>query len=287
MHVPQLTVGLPFFNEEGRLEMAIRSLLRQSFGDIEILLVDDGSTDSSLTVARSFDDPRVRVLSDGRRRFLPARLNQIVREARGEWVARMDGDDVVHPTRFARQMDRFRSTPELDVVGTWAGLVDEFGSVVGVVEAPSLPASPRVALERGLLVHASIIARKRWLQRHPYDETLTRAEDRDLWCRSVNTTGFGVVEEPLYVVTCSSRDPDFLPDYICAQQQNRTLYLRHGPAAVGAGRTAYLWVASLGKVGVMRAAHVLGLSEHLIRRRGRVPTAIESRTIREALDCAR
>lgn len=280
---PAVTVAIPFYNEEARLAAAIHSVLRQTMPSFELLLVDDGSTDRSLAVARSFDDPRIRVIADGRRRRLPARLNQIVREARADLIARMDGDDVVHPTRLARQLELLAAAPEVDVVGTWAGLVDEHGSAFAVVEAAELPPSPRVALERGLLVHASIVARRRWLLDNPYDESLSRAEDRDLWCRTLRSSRFAVVRAPLYVVTASARTPEFLTDYLSAQRQNRSLYVRHGPTMVGVPRAARLWLSSHGKSWVMRAAVAFGVAERLVQRRGRAPTDAETRLIHEAL----
>src|SRR4051794_20441310 len=102
--MPRVTIGIPFHDEERFLEQAITSVLRQSFADFELLLIDDGSTDRSLEIARSFDDPRIEVTADGRRRFLAARLNEITRRARGELIARMDGDDVAHPERLSRQL---------------------------------------------------------------------------------------------------------------------------------------------------------------------------------------
>jgi glycosyltransferase involved in cell wall biosynthesis len=92
-----VTVGIPFYNEERYLADAIRSILAQSFSDFELVLVDDGSTDASRAIAQGFRDDRIRVLGDSRRRLLPARLNEIVANAKGALVARMDADDVSHP----------------------------------------------------------------------------------------------------------------------------------------------------------------------------------------------
>lgn len=279
-----MTVGIPFFDEEAVLEAAVRSVLAQTMDDLEVLLVDDGSTDRSLTVARSFDDPRVLVLSDGRRRGLPARLNEIVGRARGELVARMDADDVSHPERLAREVEVF-DRGGYDAVGTWAALVDDRGEPFGVVE-DALPGSERVALERGLLAHATVLARRAWLAENPYDEALTRAEDRDLWCRVVGRARLGVVPEVLYVVRVSPRDVRFLADYAESQRQNRILFARYGPGSVGVARAARLWGASYAKTMAMRAAVRAGLGEALLRRRGRPPTASERLRVAEALAAA-
>jgi glycosyltransferase involved in cell wall biosynthesis len=281
--VPRITVGIPFFDEERYLGDAIRSVLAQTASDLEVLLVDDGSTDSSLAIARSFDDPRVTVISVGARRHLPARLNEIARRARANLVARMDADDVAHPRRLERQLALLDEQPTCDAVGTWVALIDEGAVLLAVVEASPQPASPRVALERGLIAHATMLARRSWLRANPYDETLTRAEDRDLWCRTVRASRFDVVPAPLYVVRIDHRDRSFIERYVESQRQNRALFLRHGPAAVGIARTAQLWTASHLKGVVMRAMVAAGRTEKLLRRRGRTPTDTERTLILEAL----
>ena len=107
--LPSLTIGIPFFNAEATLLDAVRSVFAQTHQDWELLLVDDGSTDRSLELARSIDDPRVRVYSDGRNKRLAARLNEISRLARFDHVARMDADDVCLPERLARRPDSLKS----------------------------------------------------------------------------------------------------------------------------------------------------------------------------------
>lgn len=280
---PRVTVGISFFDEEKYLADAVRSVLRQTFEDFELLLVDDGSTDASLDVARSFGDPRISVISDGHRRHLPARLNEIVQRARGTFVARMDADDVAHPRRLEAQL-AVLERDRCDVVGTWAALVDDAGRMLGIVESSGLPPDPAAVIERGLLVHASVVGRRAWFVAHPYDESLTRAEDRDLWCRSVADSTFGVVREPLYVIRVSPRDDRFLSDYVDAQRQNRTIFLRHGPRGIGWPRTAKLWAASFAKEAVMRVAVRSNAASRLVARRGREATDVERVRVREALD---
>lgn len=278
-----VTVGIPFYNEEQHLKEAIESVLRQTVADFELLLVDDGSTDGSLAVARSFErDVRVRLIADGRRRRLPARLNQIVREARGAFVARMDADDLSHPERFARELRRFELDPSLDAVGTWSALIDAERRPFAV-SAFAPERSLRVALERGLLVHASIIGRTEWFRAHPYDEALYRAEDRDLWCRTVESSRFDVVTEPLYLVRVLPHGDDFISDYRESQRQNRILFARYGPTAMGLVPTARAYAATFAKSFVMSAAVRFGVADKLVRRRGRLPTAIERALIEEAL----
>jgi glycosyltransferase involved in cell wall biosynthesis len=101
---PVITIAMPLFNNAATLEMSIRSLLNQSYGDFELLLCDDGSDDQDLAIAHSFNEPRVICWSDGRRQGLAARLNECVDRARGLYVARMDAEDIAYPDRLAQQM---------------------------------------------------------------------------------------------------------------------------------------------------------------------------------------
>jgi len=284
---PHVTVGIPFFNEERVLAEAIRSVLAQRDVDIDVILVNDGSSDQSLAIARSFEDPRIAVASDGERRRLPARLNEIVRRARGELVARMDADDVMHPDRLRRQLEVFDDDPSVDVVGCSIGLVDDAGNVFAVVDSAPQPMTAASAVETGLIAHPTMLARRRWLLKNPYDEKLTRAEDRDLWCRTVSTSSYRSIPEPLYALRVSTRDLRFLKDYLDAQKQNRTIYIRYGPTAVGLQRTAGLFLESYAKSLFMRVAVRAGIAGRLVRRRGRPPSAKDLQLIQQALEAGR
>jgi glycosyltransferase involved in cell wall biosynthesis len=286
--VPKITIGIPFHNEQRCLLDAVRSVLRQTVVDWELLLVDDGSTDDSLALARTIEDPRVKIVSDGVRRRLPARLNEIARLARAPLVARMDADDVAHPRRLEAQLAVFETLGNaVDVVGTWAGLITDDGVPFAVVEALPEPPTRRQALDRGLVPHATMMARRDWLLCHPYDESYARAEDRELFVRTVSSSSYVAVPEVLYAVRISSRRADFVDDYRASQRQGRRLMLREGPAIYGHAFTRYRWLASWAKEFVARAAVGAGAGEWLVRRRGRPMTDAERATIIEAVEAGR
>jgi len=283
MSRPALTVGIAFHDEEPRLEAAIRSILVQSFEDFELLLVDDGSTDRSLEIARSFDDRRIVVSSDGRRLRLATRLNEITARARAPRIARMDADDVSHPDRLRRQMRHLDREPDCVAVGSWAALVDETGRPFGVVEASGLRVGAR-GVRAPPIPHATMMSRADWLGRFPYDPSLARAEDRDLWARVAGSARIDVLEEVLYVVYASASRPTFLSDYLEGQADLRRVlvrYGRHTPLA-----TVSRAATSLAKSALMRVADRLGQSARLVRRRGRPPTAAEITHVEEALSAS-
>ncbi len=286
---PRVTIAIPFHDEEAHLAAAVRSILAQTYTDFELLLLDDGSQDGSLAIAKSFDDPRITVLSDGRRRHLPARLNEVVARARGELVARMDADDLSHPDRIRRQVALLDREPRLDAVGSLAILLDEEEEPFAIVGTTDLPFTRAAVLESGLMVHATMLARRRWLRENPYDELLTRAEDRELWWRTIESSRFAVAPEPLYLVRVLTAENDeaFLRGYQESIRQNRALFVQHGPTTSGILRTVSLVLGSYAKSAVVSAAARAGMLRRLVGRRGRSPAPEERAMALEALAAAK
>jgi glycosyltransferase involved in cell wall biosynthesis len=284
---PAVTIAIAFHDEERWLADAIRSILGQTFTDFELLLVDDGSTDGSVAVARTFlGDPRVSLTVDGHRRQLAARLNQALARSAGRFFARMDADDVSSRDRLLAQVTHLEREGATVAVGTWAGLVDDVGEPFGIVEATPARRTARSLLERGAIPHATMLARTDWLRGLGYDESLTRAEDRDLWCRAGTACRIDVVPEILYVIRVLAERPGFLADYLAGQADVRTVIRRYGRAAAGTPTAARLLAASLAKSEIMRVATAAGAAKRLVRRRGRPPTPDERARIVAALAAA-
>jgi glycosyltransferase involved in cell wall biosynthesis len=284
----RVTVAISFHDEERHLASAVRSVLNQSYRDFELLLIDDGSSDRSVEVARAFlVDPRVEVFSDGRRRHLGARLNEATQRARGELFVRMDADDVVHPDRLRLQLAHLERESTCEAVGTWAALIDEDEHAFGVIAPRGGPRTGRTILERGIIPHATMVARTAWLRAHPYDETLTRAEDRDLWCRVGLEARIDVLEDVLYVIRVLPTGAGFVADYLKGQADLRRVIRRHGPRLTGLPRTARMLSSSWLKSNIMRLAHACGASTTLVHRRGRRPTPTEVRRVEDALSSSR
>lgn len=197
-----ISIGIPVYNAEPYLADAIRSVFAQSYSDWELIIVDDGSSDRSLDVAMAIDDPRVRVISDGMNRRLPYRLNQIVAESRYEYVARMDADDLMSPYRLERQLDALRKNPNIDVVSTGVCSINNDGFPVGMrTHKQQLPLNKSDMYDgKSGVVHASVLAKKSWFLRNPYDEHQILTEDYELWLRAYLRNDFKVLvlDEPLY-----------------------------------------------------------------------------------------
>lgn len=128
---PEVTVLMTTFNVANFVADALRSALAQTLCSIEIVVVDDGSTDTTAAVVRSFDDARIRLYEmphGGRSRA----LNTAVTLARGEFFAMLDGDDIWHSEKLARQVAYMREHPAVDLTFSWYRIIDESGSDTGL-----------------------------------------------------------------------------------------------------------------------------------------------------------
>ncbi len=123
---PSVSVVMPVFNQEKYVADAVRSILQQTFTDFELVIVDDGSTDRTVEIVQEFDDPRIRFIRKEHTGFITT-LVRGYQEARGQWIARMDSDDLCHPERLQRQLDFLRNHPECAFVGSAYGYVTPNG----------------------------------------------------------------------------------------------------------------------------------------------------------------
>lgn len=197
-----ITIGLPFYNAEKYLLDAINSVLMQTHKKFELILIDDGSTDSSLAIAESIQDPRVIVLSDGLNKKLATRLNQIVNISKYDYIARMDADDLIAPTRLEVQLSYLIENDEVDIISTGLYSVTNDLSLVGIRGDNFNSISHEdILFGRKSIVHAALLGRKSWFLRNPYNESLPQSQDTDLWLRSSKVNDFNVmtISEPLYI----------------------------------------------------------------------------------------
>ncbi len=265
VRTPLVSVGIPVRNGGATFPDAIRSVLAQSHGDWELLIVDDGSDDGSDRLALALRDRRIRVVADGQRRGLAARLNEIAGLARGRYLARMDADDLMHPLRLERQVAHLSAHAECDLVGTAACIVGPDLRPLGIRGERPLDTSLASVLRRGLFIHPSVMGPVEWFCRHPYDPDYVRAEDLELWCRTCRESRFGSIPESLLFYRESGLR---LTDYIASCRTHRRIARRYGPA-VGPGETTRLIVGSHLAELVHRIAHRVGLGSRLVRRRSR------------------
>lgn len=131
-HSPRVSILIPFYNSEKYLPETINSILSQSYSDFELILCDDCSTDNSAEVVRSFDDPRIRLISNKVNMQQGPTRNKLIGEARGEYCIMFDSDDIFMPDRIKKQADYLDSHPEVDYCTGILVSTDENGSETGV-----------------------------------------------------------------------------------------------------------------------------------------------------------
>jgi hypothetical protein len=181
----RVSVILPVRNGGAYLPLAVGSVLTQSAGDFELLVIDDHSQDGAVEALEASDARLRRLVNPGR--GLVDALNFGLAEARGEFIARMDADDIALPDRLARQIAFLDRRPEIAVVGAQVAFIDATGQPTGErTHFPTDPAAVAAALmTRGcVLKHPSVLARREVMRgAGGYRAAVAKAEDYDLWLR--------------------------------------------------------------------------------------------------------
>lgn len=179
---PKITVLLPVYNCEMYVQTAVESILNQTFTNFEFLIIDDASTDATVSIIKKLDDSRIQLIEKPVNSGYTNSLNYGLQIAKGQYIARMDGDDISMPERFAQQIAYLESHPDVVVCGTTY-------KIVGNDKRITLP-EHHEAIKIGLLwgnciLHPSVLIRKKVLDDFSirYDTSKEPAEDYDMWVR--------------------------------------------------------------------------------------------------------
>ena len=185
-----ISVAIPFFNSEKYISYAIQSVINQTYTNWELLLIDDGGTDRSLSIARDFErkDSRIKVISDGQNKGLAIRLNESVKLASGEYYARMDDDDIMGVNRLETQIRYLESHTDVDVLGSSAIIIDSCNNIMGSHDMSDVTTS---------FIHPTIMGKISWFKLNPYADWCRRCQDRELWLRTASNSVFVNLQNPL------------------------------------------------------------------------------------------
>lgn len=184
---PKISVIMGVYNNETTLQRAVDSLLAQSYKNFEIVMCDDGSNDKSwdLMLELAKQDERIVVLRNEKNLGHPKTLNRCISITKGEFVARMDGDDFCLPNRLEVQLDYLKNNSDVGVIGSQVYLADSEMNIWGVVKLKSAPRKMDWAWG-SCLFHPSVMFRKSVLEiSGVYDPNAFFLEDYDLWMRMV------------------------------------------------------------------------------------------------------
>ena len=189
---------MPVLNCEKTIHASIISILHQSYTQWELLIFDDGSSDSTISIVKSFKDSRIKLISDGVNRGLPFRLNQAVALSRGKYFARMDGDDISYPKRIEVQSKFLDSYPHVDLVGSRVMIFDNHGNVIGGYPFRQTHSEICRRPWAGFyLPHPTWMGRTNWFHSHPYRLNAKRNEDQDLLLRTYEDSCFACIPDIL------------------------------------------------------------------------------------------
>lgn len=224
----KISVVLPVYNVEAFIQGTIESLLRQTFQDFELLVLDDCSSDATVERVRAIRDERIKLILNPHNMGRAGSDNAAVEHVRGEYIAKMDGDDLCHPSRLARQVAYLDAHPDVNVVGSF---MQNFGASTYLNRYPTKPADAKVltlfTLPTGnpsAMLRTSLF-REQGLR---YDATLRQTEDYDFCARYIRQLRIATIPEPLvqYRVPPNVRKKDILSERATVSDTVREELLR-------------------------------------------------------------
>jgi len=194
----KITVLMSVYNGEEFLREAVESILSQTLEDFEFLIIDDGSSDSSAEIINSFDDPRIKLVINKFNIGLARSLNRGLLLSSGEFIARMDADDISAASRFEKQIRFLEQHPEIDVCGSYISAFTNESKRIWTYPTDPLEATCYL-LFNAPVAHPVVMVRKESLQRHNllYDPAYQAAQDYDLWARAIGLMQIANIEEVL------------------------------------------------------------------------------------------
>jgi glycosyltransferase involved in cell wall biosynthesis len=201
---PRVSILVPVYNAEQYLPAMLESILRQTLGDFEVIMVDDGSTDGSAPILEraAARDPRFRLFRQEGNTGIVAALNRGLGECRAPYIARMDADDIALPDRLERQVAHMEANPDIVALGTSLAYIDERGKSLDRVRRCALGGS---MLRGNPLLHPTVMLRRGVLEQHAirYRAEYIYAEDYYLWLELSRLGRLAALDEVAYLYRVS------------------------------------------------------------------------------------
>lgn len=199
MNSPEVTVLMSVYNKENYLGRAIESILKQTFENFEFIIIDDCSTDRSSELIAEYSDQRIRVINNDENLGLTKSLNKGIALAKGNYIARMDADDISFSDRLEKQLLLFKDDPHLGGCGCWTEIIDNDDNSIGKWETDYSSEQIYYFLNfRNCLTHSAMVFRKSIVDSlNGYNENIKFAQDYDLWQRMSKVARLAIIHEPL------------------------------------------------------------------------------------------
>ena len=266
MNVPLVTIAIPIYNAEKYLRDAIQSCINQTYQNWELLLMCDGSTDSSTSIATEIakNDDRIKVVNDCTNKGMVYRMNQSIMMAKGKYYARMDADDIMAINRIEEEVAYMENHPEVDVVGSSMMIIDGDNRIVGCC----------LKKDGEFFVHPSVMGKVNWFRTNNYDEIALRTEDSDLWNRTASFSVFRNIEKPL--IFYRSLGMPSTKKMLLSYHYKRKLFLRYNRYNKTMGWYIKGYTIALLKSVVFFTSSIFGLQKFIIANRKYRPIPAEN-----------
>ncbi|MFA6407402.1 MAG: glycosyltransferase [Candidatus Paceibacterota bacterium] len=196
---PKISVVLPVYNGFLFISRAVESILTQTFKDFELIIIDDGSSDGTRDIIKSFQDERIVIIVNEKNIGLINSLNKGIGVARGEFIARMDADDISEPERFEKQIGYLEKNIEVGVLGTAVSHADAQGRKISILTQPTSHEGIlwKMCFECAVIHPTVMMRRDLVLEVGGYDINFPHIEDTELWMRMIRKTKFANLPDVL------------------------------------------------------------------------------------------
>jgi glycosyltransferase involved in cell wall biosynthesis len=202
MSAPAVSIILPAYNCEKYIGKAIQSVLLQTFTDLELIIINDGSTDNTEELIQSFNDRRIVYIKNNKNEGLIYSLNRAIALAHGKYIARMDADDISKPERLAKQRSFLDQHADITVVACTIEFINEKEEITGVWDLDRQTITPgqikKAILKQNCIAHPTVMIRSKIIKELKYKPYQKNIEDYDLWLRMLSR-GYKIakLDEPL------------------------------------------------------------------------------------------
>ncbi|NTW53987.1 MAG: glycosyltransferase [Chlorobaculum sp.] len=223
MQNPKVSILMPVYNGEKHLREAIDSMLCQNFSDFEFIIIDDGSSDHSIDIIKSYTDKRIQLFCNQSNCGIIKSLNKGLQIVQGEYIIRMDCDDISLPDRISKQVHFMDANQNIGISGTGMHVFKN-GKNKYIRTQPVHDTELKVSLLfHTCFFHPTVIIRKSVIEGHWYPDDLMHVEDYNFWVYMSDKTTFGNLEDVLLLYRIHDNQISTTKDFI---QTENTRYIR-------------------------------------------------------------
>ena len=200
MREPLISVVMPVFNVERYIEEAVGSVTAQTYENFELLIVEDCSTDHTGMILGTFRDPRIRVIQNDRNRGISYSRMKGISEAKGDWIAFLDGDDRWDATKLEKQVKRMNEIPDPVLLYTGSAFMNDSGEMLAYTMEVPEKITYEELLKQNLISCSSVLVKKEMIRKYSFPDQPVIHEDFAVWLGILKEVKYAYgVNEPLLI----------------------------------------------------------------------------------------